>query len=955
MKYQGVCVKRRIVNAVLASVIAAVVGGEAAFAQVNADAPHMENQANGVIVNVAGGILKLEVESDDIVRVAYAPDRAFFDQESFATGIKTVSPAQWDAISDANGVVLTTARIKAIVDARSGAVHFEDLSGKTILAEAPNGRSLEAADVQGEQTHHARQQWLPNADESLYGLGQHQYGLVNIKGQDIELWQHNTEIAVPFLVSSKGYGIFWDNPSYTKFGNPRGYEAIPSDHLFDIIGKVGGFTAVAYADNALTKPIASRNDPEIRNGNPEDRMLSKKTPREKAVVWEGDVQADIAGDYKFELYANGGYKMWIDGQQVANHWRQDWLPWDDLASAHFDANTKHHIKVQWIKDNCEFCTLTWKPPLADEAPTAGNTSLWSQVGDGIDYYFVYGPSLDHVLADYRQLTGKAPMMPKWVFGLWQSRQRYETQKQSLDVVKKFRDLQIPFDNIVQDWFYWKEDSWGSHEFDTGRFPDPDQWVKDVHALNAHLMISVWGKFYPSTDNFKSLDAIGGLYPVDPNYKDWVGKGYHYTFYDAFNPNARAMFWQQVNDRLFTKGIDAWWMDATEPDLSPSPPTLDRQLAHMAKTAAGTGARVQNAYPLLNSEGVYEGQRKAAPDQRVFILTRSGYAGQQHYAAASWSGDISSTWTAMKKQIAAGLGFSISGLPYWTMDCGGFSVPDQFSPYRPMPAANAEEWQEMNARWFEFATFVPMLRVHGEAPFREMWQFGGEDSDCFKAQLKFDKLRYRMMPYVYSLAGAVTQHDGTFMRPLVMDFPNDERARDLNDEYLFGPAFLVSPVTDYKARTRSAYLPEGTWYDFWTGTANEGGQPIDAAAPYDAIPVHVRAGSIVPFGPEMQYTLEKKADPLTLYIYTGRDGAFTLYEDDGLTYEYEKGEFSEIPLTWNDARQKLTIGKRAGEFPGMLAARTIRVVFVSKDKPVGFGGAEADRSVQYTGNSVEVSR
>ena len=450
------------------------------------------------------------------------------------------------------------------------------------------------------------------------------------------------------------------------------------------------------------------------------------------------MQADVTGDYKFELYANGGYKMWIDGQQVANHWRQDWLPWDDLASAHFDANTKHHIKVQWIKDNCEFCTLTWKPPLAEEASTAANTSLWSSVGDGIDYYFVYGPSLDHVLADYRQLTGKAPMMPKWVFGLWQSRQRYETQQQSLDVVKKFRDLQIPFDTIVQDWFYWKEDSWGTHEFDAARFPNPDQWVKDVHALHSHLMISVWGKFYPSTDNFKALDAIGGLYPVDPNYKDWVGKGYRYTFYDAFNPKAREMFWQQVNERLFTKGMDAWWMDATEPDLSPSPPTLDRQLAHMSKTAEGTGARVQNAYPLLNSEGVYEGQRKAAPDQRVFILTRSGYAGQQHYGAASWSGRyLLHLDRHEESRSRPGLGYSISGLAL--LD-DGLRRLLRSQPVLPLSTAMPPaEWPtsgaKMNARWFEFATFVPMLRVHGEAPFREMWQFGGTDSDCLQGPVE----------------------------------------------------------------------------------------------------------------------------------------------------------------------------------------------------------------------------
>ena len=544
---------------------------------------------------------------------------------------------------------------------------------------------------------------------------------------------------------------------------------------------------------------------------------------EQAIRWEGQVQADATGDYKFQLYANGGSKMWIDDQLVADHWRQNWLPMNDLAVGHFAAGSKHKVKVEWVKDGGSYCTLTWKTP---EEGAADKTSLWSQVGEGIDYYFVYGPTMDKIIAGYRQLTGRAPMMPVWAFGLWQSRQRYETQQASLDVVKGFRDRKIPFDNIVQDWMYWRQDDWGSHNFDPQRFPNPDQWVKDIHAMNAHVMISVWGKYYPTTDNFKAMNEKGFLYPVNPAEKDWVGRGYQYAFYDAFNPAAGEMFWDQVNKKLFSKGFDAWWMDATEPDLTqPSPPILDNQLKDMGKTAAGISARVANAYPLLNSKAVYEGQRAAAPDQRVFILTRSGYAGQQRYAAASWSGDISSSWTAMKKQIAAGLGYSISGLPYWTMDSGGFSVPAKFNGRNVTPAA-LDEWREMNARWFEFAAFVPLLRVHGEAPFREMWQFGGDDSDAYKAQLKADRLRYRLLPYIYSIAGDVTQNDSTFMRPLVMDFPTDKTARDLNDQYMFGPAIMVSPVTTYKARNRDIYLPTDpgpgggglrpAWYDFWTG-------------------------------------------------------------------------------------------------------------------------------------------
>jgi alpha-D-xyloside xylohydrolase len=396
------------------------------------------------------------------------------------------------------------------------------------------------------------------------------------------------------------------------------------------------------------------------------------------------------------------------------------------------------------------------------------------------------------------------------------------------------------------------------------------------------------------------------------------------------------------------------MDATEPDLRPTP-TLDGQREYANPTALGPGTRVLNAYPLLNSSAIYEGQRAAAPDQRVFILTRSGFAGQQRYAAATWSGDTSSTWTAMRKQIVAGLGFSISGLPYWTMDSGGFSVPSRFSDANAKPA-DVDEWRELNTRWFEFAAFVPLMRSHGQFPFREMWQFGGETSEAYRAQLKFDRLRYRLLPYVYSLAGAVTRENGTIMRALVMDFPSDPGARDVRDEYMFGPALLVSPVTHYRERSRGVYLPgNGTWYDLSTGAAQRGGETVDAAAPYDWIPLYARAGSIIPFGPEVSYVGERPADPVTLHVYAGADGAFTLYEDDGLTYGYERGEYARIPLRWNEATHTLSIGARSGSFPGMLAERDFDIVLVSPARPAGLplDRAAAGRRVHFSGSRIDV--
>ena len=591
--------------------------------------------------------------------------------------------------------------------------------------------------------------------------------------------------------------------------------------------------------------------------------------------------------------------------------------------------------------------LTWKTPPADD-----RTSLWSEVGDGEDYYFVYGPSLDAVVAGFRQLTGQASMMPEWAFGLWQSRQRYETSTQSLDVVKEYRQRAIPFDNIVQDWQYWRPNAWGSHEFDPSRFPDPDAWIKALHDLHAHVMISVWGKFYTGTTNFEAMNKAGFLY--QPNLKenliDWIN--FPYTFYDSFNPAARKLFWAQIKPALFDKGIDAWWMDASEPDLTASPPTLEGQRIHMNPTAMGTASRVMNGWALMNSRGIYEGQRSAKPDQRVFILTRSGFAGIQRYGTATWSGDTTATWSALAKQIPAGLGFCVSGMPYWTMDIGGYTMEQKFSTENPTPE-NAEEFRELNARWFEFGTFCPLTRLHGELKPREPWAFGGDDHPAYQTIVKFDHLRYRLLPYIYSLAGEITQDAGTLMRPLVMDFPDDTQARELVDEYMFGPAFLVAPVTTYQARSRAVYLPAtpGDWYDFWTGMSVAGGQTLDAPAPYDSMPLYIRAGSIIPLGPDLQYTGEKPADPITLYVYAGADGKFTLYEDDGLTYGYEKGAFARIPISWDEKSRTLTLGKREGKFKGMLKQRTFNVVLVTKDKPVGFSFTRpAGRTAAYHGKA-----
>ncbi len=879
-------------------------------------------EAQGVPIVVVGGAqLAVEVCADNIIRVAYAPDPAFFTRPSLAAAPKRCVAQDVLVASSDSEITVRTSRLGVRIERASGRVSFYDPDGGLILAEKPEGRQLVPATLRGEATHNVRQEWQPNPDESLYGLGQHQDGLLDIKGYDIDLKQYNTQVSVPFLVSSRGYGILWDNTSFSRFGDLRPFEALPG--VQGLYTPAGGGEVGSAAGS---------------------------------VDWQGSVQVPETGDYLFQTYASGDIKLWVNDELVIDHWRQGWLPYTELARVRLEAGQTARLRLAWTSDiGVNALRLNWKTPTAQ--PT---TSLWSEVAAGLDYYFVYGPDLDDVVGGYRQVTGPAPMMPSWAFGLWQSRERYTTQQESLDVAAGFRSRNVPVDVLVQDWQYWTIDSWGSHAFDPVRFPDPNTWISTLRdTYHARLMISVWPKFYPGSANFDELRAAGFLYePNLANQKiDFLG--YPFTFYDAFNPAARAMYWEQMRRNLFSRGIEAWWMDATEPEIVEGPYTSPEQQletfqTYLTPTALGSGASVLNAYSLVNSQAVYEGQRAAAPDQRVFILTRNGFAGQQRYSAATWSGDISSTWTALKKQIPAGLGFSLSGIPYWTLDSGGFAVPPRFAT-TPTPEA-VTEWNELNTRWFEFAAFLPILRVHGQAPRREMWEFGGDTSPSFQAQLFFDRLRYRLQPYLYSLAGQATHEGGTLLRPLVMDYRGDVRARDVRDQFSLGPALMVSPVTTYQARTRSVYLPgSGTWYDFWTGVTASGGQTLSAPAPFESIPVHVPAGSIVPVGPELAYTREKPADPIVLYVYAGADGAFTLYEDDGTTYAYERGELSRIPLTWNDAARTLTIGQRQGTFTGMLTQRSFQVVLVSPTKPVGFSFTPTpDRIVPYSGQAVDTT-
>ncbi len=844
-----------------------------------------ERLSDGIRLRTADGVLSLHVKTDSIVRVTFAKAAGFRADDMVVIGPKDAA-AKWSTSSTAQTLTLTTSTLRVTVSRADGAVTFADASGRTILAEQPGGHRLTPVDVQGERTFHVQQMWKANDGESLYGLGQRQEGKLNIKGFDFDLWQRNTVVEIPMFVSSRGYGILWDNTAPSKFGDIAPFEPLPA------------------TTDGITAPVT--------------------------------------GDYQFQVYSNGETKVWLDGVLQIDHYKQNWATEYDQFKVRLEAGKRYPLKV--TNTGGTTLELRWKKPVPPQ------TSLWSEVAEGIDYYFIYGPEIDQVVSGYRALTGQATMLPDWAFGYWQSKNKYNTQDEILKTVAEFRRRQFPMDTIVQDWQYWPIDKWGDHEFEASRYPDPDAMIKAVHDQHARYMISVWGKFYPATNNYKAMATIGALYPTTAkeHVKDWLNR--EYSFYDTFNAPARTLFWDQVNRALFRRGVDAWWMDATEPDLvQPSPPTLESTKRFIDRTAIGTASRVMSAYPLMNSKAVYDGQRGTAPDQRVFILTRSGFAGIQRYATVTWSGDITSTFQTLRKQIAAGLGFSVSGTPYWTTDTGGYTMDRRLAQAKQGEAL--DEWQELNARWFQYSTFCPILRAHGTDRAREPWNIGDENSPVYQTELKFDKLRYALFPYIYSIAGAVTQDGSTMMRPLVMDFRNDASARDLTDEYMFGPAFLVSPVTEYKARTRAVYLPAGTdWYDFWSGNRARGGRTITADAPYDSIPVFVRAGSIVPVGPEQQYIGEKPNAPIALYIYAGANGRFSLYEDDGRSYGYERGEFARIPIAWNDATRELTIGARTGSYPGMPSSRVFTFILVSPQSPIGYG-AVVDNPITYTGAAV----
>ena len=893
--------------------------------------------------------VRLQVMGPKLIRVSATPDGAFHDRKSLVVlPVKEKTPF---SVEMEEGVVkVSTGEVVARVDPKDGKLSFTDASGKLLLASGTGGQmSFAPIEVEGKKAFSTRVVFDSPADEAFYGLGQQQTGEFDHKGLNEELYQYNTKISIPFIVSSKGYGLLFDAYSLSRWGNPNPYQHLGDVFkLYDKDGKEGALTGTYHTRDGQT--LVQREETlDYEN----ERLIADlpKIPLEGAFVkYEGEIEAPVAGDYYFTQYYAGFQGTKIGGEEVmSRRWRPAWNPNSFRYCVHFEAGERKPVEVFWQPDG-GVSYFSLKVGVPQSAEEQSRLSFWSEFEPQVDFYFMAGETYDEVISGYRTLTGKASLYPKWSLGFWQSRERYTTQDELVGTLAEMRRRGIPVDNIVQDWMYWKEDQWGSHEFDETRFPDPEKMLDDVHAMHGRFMISVWPKFYTNTEHYKELKAAGYAYThaEDTAIVDWLGHGQ--SFYDAYSEGGRKMFWRQMDETLYScygKKIDAWWMDASEPNLRDCLP-MDYLKWLLTPTALGPSTEYLNAYSLVNADAIYNGQRAVDPDKRVFLLTRNGFAGLQRYSTASWSGDIGTSWYDMRMQMAAGLNYSMAGLPMWGMDIGGFSVMNKF--HNP---ANADEWQELQTRWHQFGTFVPLFRTHGQYPRRELWNIAPEGSQAYESILSYMKLRYNLMPYLYSLAGAVHFEDYTMMRGLPMDFPGDPKVRDLSDQWMFGPALMPCPVYEYKARSREVYFPEGGWYDFYTGAYIAGGQTLTADAPYERIPLYVRAGSIIPFGPDMQWSDEKPADNIRLYVYAGRDADFTLYEDDGVTYGYEKGAYATIPIHWDDASRTLTIGARKGSFPGMLETRTFTVVVVDPAHPAGFAPDASGTEVHYTGTEVRM--
>jgi len=948
----------------------------------------------------AGGakVVRLQVINDNIIRVQ-ATSEASLPQKQSLMIVEQKAQPKFDVRQDDDKVCVKASRVEARVDVESGKITFYDANGKKLLKESDNGKQFKnftvpereyglkgGAPLTEAMKHGIQWQMKFDSpdDEAFYGLGQHQSEEFNMKGKNEDLFQYNTKVSIPFVLSNKNYGILWDSYSYCRFGNPNDYLQLNrAFKLYDRKGKAGHLTGT-YVDAQGKRLVRDEDSIYYEYGYPAASEIAVKTDnggiknfpkgfnlQGARVVYEGFIEPQVSNLYQFILYYSGYVKVYIDGKEVVpERWRTAWNPNAYKFATDLKKGKKAQLRIEWQPDGGEaYCGLRVSEPRSEEE--RGKLSIWSEMARDMDYYFIAGKNFDEVISGYRTLTGKASLYPKWVLGFWQSRERYKSSQEIEETLAEFRKRHIPVDNIVQDWNYWKLDSWGSHEFEADRYPNPQAMLDNVHKMHGRFMISVWPKFYDTVKNYKELDKKGWMYhqAVKDDIHDWLG--FRGSFYDAYDAGARKMFWRQMDENLYSKynhdgiaGVDAWWMDASEPNVRDCTPMWYRK-ALSGPTALGTSTEFFNAYSTVNADAIYNGQRSVYKgkdnEPRVFLLTRSGFAGEQRFSTATWSGDIATRWEDMRAQMTAGLNYSMSGIPFWGMDQGGFCVENRYVAAQQLydksgvENEDLKEWRELQTRWNQFGAFIPLFRAHGQWPLREIWNIAPDNHPAYKSFVYYDKLRYRLMPYLYSMAGWAHFKDYTLMRALVMDFNGDKEVENIGNQWMFGPALMACPVGYYKARNRSVYFPKQSgWYDLYTNEYIEGGQSLVVDAPYECIPVFVREGAIIPFGPEMEWSDEKPAELINLYVYAGKNGSFQLYEDEGVNYNYEKGKYATIDITYDDASKTVKFGARKGQFNGMLKNRRFNVVLITKDapKPLNLENPNG-KMVQYDGKEVSV--
>jgi alpha-D-xyloside xylohydrolase len=841
-------------------------------------------QKDRLSIQLSEGLLHIVPLSENAIRVQWEKDNMKEERE-FVLINKRPVPVFRFAESEAN-LKLSTNMVTVLFDKQTGAITYSDQTGKIFLREKAGSRKLIKNSVLGEPCFIAEQSFDSPTDEYLFGLGQFQDGAYNLRNISRKLIQVNSQIAIPFLYSSRGYGILWHQYGLTDFN--------PADHEI----------ALSKKDTAT----GEKQDAEVTTTTGTQRLSQQQT------LYTGKFTVDKDGEYAMMLdlgNMDNRHLVIIDGIPYIDQ-SNLWLPPAVGKLIHLKSG-EHTVQLVCRASNTP--KLSWKP--------AGNeTTFHSPNARSLDYVVFYGKNADEVISSYRSLSGNVPMLPLWAYGYWQCRERYTSGNHLVETVQEFRKRKLPMDVIVQDWQYWGKYGWGVPKFDEAHYPNPGQFIQQLHDLNARFSISVWENLDKKSEVAKDYISKNLYIPNSP----WI---------DIYNPETRQTHWNALNKNLFHYGVDSWWMDATEPEND----ALAGKQTHF-----GLGDFYRLTYPLFVSKAVYEGQRNTDPSKRVAILTRSAFAGQQRFGTINWSGDIGWDWDTYKRQIVAGLNYSLTGMPYWTTDIGGFFRPGR-SQYTDA------KYHDILTRWFQWSTFNTIFRIHGYQTETEPWKYGETVENNMRSMLE---LRYRLLPYIYSEGWQVSSKGSTMMRPLVMDFKNDPIAIGQPYQYMFGKSFLVAPVTEPGVSECDVYLPGSTaWYDFWTGRRFQGGQTIKAAAPQDKIPVFVKAGSIVPMGKYLQHSSEKVMDTLEIRIYPGADGHFNLYSDEGDNYNYEKGNFVLLPLQWNEQKQTLTIGKQQGAYPGALQQYVFNIVLVKESQGHGINMSPATKKIIYKGEKISV--